>query len=194
MKKLILILFITVAALVSPAVFAVEGRNGENNENDNRIRTEIEQRIERDDDRVRIRIRQEREIENDVNITAGIQQKVEIEGNRFEIIGEVTKVDSDNFTVASQIVFIDVNLVKEFEQKGTLKVGERVEVEGIIIDGRKFAREINVFTNNSQIQIEVKNATQAARARVEIKSRGALDQITELLREILNFLTGQKIS
>lgn len=207
MKKIIYIFFLSIIILSAPLAFAKEGSGGNENENrqedkkeqedrrkvedrkENENRLRIEQRIERDDNRVRIKIEEKRE--NEIEIKDE-QEEVEIKGNNFEIRGEIIKVEKDSFIVASQTIFIDPSLVRNFEQRSILKVGERVKVEGIIIDGKKFAREIKVFRNDQQVEIEVKNATETARAKVEVKSRGPVDQIINLLRQLISLLTGQK--
>lgn len=189
MKKLVFIVLASIFIFASRQAFAVEGRGGGDDDN-NESRIRIEQRIERDDNRVRIRIEKRREQKNELEIEN--EQEVEIKGNNFEITGEISKVDTGSFVVALQTIFVDPNLVQDFEQRGLLKVGERVKVEGIIIDGKKFAREIKVLANNEEVRIEIKNATQAARAKVEVKARGPFDQINDLLRQILNFFTGQR--
>lgn len=182
---ILIILFLT----TNITALAIEGRNGGNGDRDEiRIEQRREERIERDDDRVRIRIRQEirrREEENEVEVRERFEQRVEIRGNEFEIRGEITKIEKDNFVVASQTIFVDPNLVGEFEQKGTLKVGKKVEVKGVIIDGKNFARGIKVFEDNEEIEIEVKNVPEA---KVEIKARGLVEQLNELLDRLLRLL------
>lgn len=190
MKKIIFILLLSIVVLFVPLTLAKDGTNGDGgnknkDENEVRIENRFEQRIERDDDSVRVRILQqvqeEERAENKIEITEPVEQKVEIKGNNFEITGEITKIDKDNFVVTSQTIFIDANLVAEFEQKGTLKVGELVKVEGIIIDGKKFAREIVVLRNNQEDKIEIKNII---RDRVEIK--GNRFEITGEITKIEN--------
>ncbi len=170
------------------SLLAVEGRNGD--ENEVRVEERFEQRIERDDDRVRIeirqRIRQENEAEDEVEIRERIEQKVEIQGNRFEISGRISAIASDNFTIAGNTIFIDPSIVREFEQKGTLKVGEDAKVEGVIVDDKKFAEEIRVFRDDQEMEIKLKQG-----ADVRVRARGPLDQIRDLLNQILNLLRGR---
>lgn len=163
MKKLVLVL-VTLFLLLPVSLMAKEGRTGDDN------------------DRVRIEIKQE-------EVTAEPrEQKVEIQGDRFEIRGMISAIGTDNFTIAGNIIFIDPGLVKEFEQKGTLKVSEQAKVEGKIIDNRKIAEEIKVFGNQQEVNIKIKQIPQQFKA----KARGPLENLRDLLNQLLNLLKGRK--
>ncbi|MCR4305995.1 MAG: hypothetical protein NUV73_02850 [Candidatus Daviesbacteria bacterium] len=175
--KTILLVLITVFLVLPGSVLAVEGR----------IEELFEQRIERDDARVRIeikqRIRQDNESVDALEIREGVGQKVEIQGNRFEITGRISDISGDNFTIAGNTIFIDPSLVREFEQKGALRVDEGAKVEGIIVGNKKFAEEIKVFHDQEEVDIRVKQAQET-----RIRTQGAIENLNDLLNRILSFL------
>lgn len=83
--------------------------------------------------------------------------KVEINANNFEIIGTISSISGSTIVVAGQTIVINPAQVNNFEQKGVLTTGALVKVEGPIVGGTKFAREIKVFgTNGQQVKIEIK--------------------------------------
>lgn len=120
---------------------------------------------------IRIRVRQ----------NVDLEEKVEIEGNEFEIIGKVTAISDNTFTVAGQIVVIDPARVVNFEQKVNLEVGNVVKVEGPIIEGTKFAREIDSFNE----EVEVKVEERGNENRVEVKARGPVEDVRSLFEDLL---------
>ncbi len=93
-----------------------------------RLRVEVRD----DENRVRIEARQEEEEE---------LPDVEIQDNTFEITGEVTAFTEDTVTIDGQTIVIDPS-VADFEQEGTIEVGETIKVEGTIEDGTFMAVEI----------------------------------------------------
>lgn len=120
MKKTTILLPIFALLLLTSAVYAHGDNRGRGRGGDEaRVRVEFEQGFE--------------------------VPKFEIEGQTFEITGEVTSISGNSFVVFGQTVMIDPSRVAEFEQKGILAVGNIVKVEGIIEGGTKFAREIKVL-------------------------------------------------
>lgn len=164
------ILFLII--LLPGVVLAVEGRNGDGDED--RIR--IEER--RDDDRVRIEVRQQIEGRDEDEVR--LENKVEIQGNQFEITGRITAVESDSITISGQQIFIDPNLVGDFKQQGTLAVGKTAKAEGVIIDNRLFAREITTF-NGEEVRIEIKGTPEQLSAR----DRGIFQELLDLINRLL---------
>lgn len=129
----------------------------------NRIRVEA-----RDDgDRVRIELRGP-EVEEEAI------PNIEIEGNTFEITGEVTVFTGGTVTVAGQVITINPGAVANFEQEGTIEVGEVIKVEGIISDGTFLTREIKA----NGVEVEVED---------EVGAAVLGNSLTSLLAQILAF-------
>lgn len=101
----------------------------------------------------KFKIKNEVEVENendeDENVSIPPATKVEIKANEFEIVGTITSISGNTFVVAGQTIVIDPTKVSEFEQKGILATGTTVKVEGPIISGTNFAKEIKVFGSAS---------------------------------------------
>lgn len=126
----------------------------------NRVRVET-----RDDgDRVRIELRgpEVEELE--------ALPDIEIEGNNFEITGEVTAFTGGTVTIDGQTITIDPNQVTNFEQEGTIEVGEVIKVEGFVEDGTLLAREVKA--NGLEVEEPAMNG----------------NTLRELLNQILTFL------
>lgn len=190
MKKIAIVLLAAISLIASPYSFASQGRdggsgrNGNDDGNEAEVRIEERREIRRDDDRVRIEIRQEVRQNDEVN-------EVRVSGNTFEVRGNVTEIFENSFTVSGNQIFVeDTNLLNELTDQGLLKLDEKVKVEGIISDNRKFAREIVIFRDGTEIKIEVKNVP-AVDSEIEIRARGPLDRVTELLQQILSFIRGR---
>ncbi|MBI2074850.1 MAG: hypothetical protein HYT83_03390 [Candidatus Levybacteria bacterium] len=112
-------------------------------------------RIDQRDDRVRVEVRAP-EVEEEAE-EMEVLPNVEIEDNTFEITGEVTSFTADTVTVAGQTITINPNAVPNFEQEGTIEVGEVIKVEGIIAaDGSLIAREIKA--NGVEAEVEAEQA------------------------------------
>lgn len=133
MRRAILLLPILILLITAPTVFA-RGENRGNHGSKNNSRFEL--KIENDDD------------ENEVEEEAA--------GGRFEIKGEITAISQNSFVVLGQSINIDPSKVSKFEQKGILMVGNIAKVEGIVINGTKFAQEINVIgTGQGKFKFEI---------------------------------------
>ncbi|QQG42995.1 MAG: hypothetical protein HYW45_02150 [Candidatus Daviesbacteria bacterium] len=129
----------------------------------NRIRVEARN----DQDRVRIELRGPEEVEALPNI--------EIEGNTFEITGEVIAFTGDTVTIDGQTITINPNLVANFEQEGTIEVGEVIKVEGMVeADGTLLAREIKANG------VEVEEAAIGGNSLMAL-----LDQIRTFLQNLI---------
>jgi hypothetical protein len=90
-------------------------------------------------------------------VLAKEQNKVEINGNKFEIMGSIDSVGTGTFTVAGVTVYVDPTAVPKLEQKGILKVGEKVKTEGLVKDGKNYAMEIMVIgTGQGKFKFEYK--------------------------------------
>lgn len=106
------------------------------------------------------------------------------EGSEFELAGTISSISDDSFVVGGQTITIDISKVEEFEQKGILSVGNSVKVEGIIVDGQKFAEEIKVFgLGGKNLKIEIKNSPD----EVKVEAKGPLDQVINFLKQIFGF-------
>ena len=102
--------------------------------------------------------------------------KFEVEGNTFEITGEVTAFTGGTVTVGGQAVTIDPGAVANFEQEGTIDVGEVIKVEGFVEDGGALtAREIKA--DGVDVEEEVEDGVEVEGANV-----------TSLLNQIIAFL------
>lgn len=155
----------------------VEVRTGEDEPEENRVRVEVRGdganveeainlinqldipddvnrvRIEaRDDqDRVRIELRQP-EVEQVEEVE--LIPNFEVEGNVFEITGEVTAFTGGTVTIGGRTITINPNLVANFEQEGTIEVGEVIKIEGFVqTDGTLLAREIKA--NGAELEANV---------------------------------------
>lgn len=105
------------------------------------------------------------------------------ENSEFEIAGTIASISGNTFTVAGETITIDLSKVEEFKQKGLIAAGNSVKVEGVIIDGQKFAKEIKVFgMGGKNIKIEIKNNSD----EVKIKAKGPFDQIVNFLKQLFN--------
>lgn len=108
-----------------------------------RVRVETRE----DGNRVRIEVRGAEEVEEDI-------PEFEIEGNTFEVTGEVTAFTGGTVTVAGRTITINPGAVANFEQEGTIEVGEVIKVEGVIeADGALLAREIKA--NGVEVEANV---------------------------------------
>lgn len=174
MKRVLLIALL--ALLILPTqISAVEGRNGD--DDDNEVRFEERREIRRDDDRVRIEIRQRIEDDED---ELRIENKVEIQGNQFEITGQITAMGRDSITISGQQIFIDPELVGNFQERGVVAVGKTAKAEGVIIDNKLFAREITTF-NGEEVRIEIKGTPD----QLSTRDRGAFQELVDLINRLL---------
>lgn len=108
--------------------------------------------------------------------------KIKINKSNFEIIGKIDSISGNVIVVAGQTIVIDISKVKNFEQKGILTVGKTVNVEGVIVDGTKFAKEIKVFgASGQEVKIEIKNVP----GEIKVEAKGPLDQILLFLKQLL---------
>jgi len=162
LMKRVLFIIVLAILLLPVQILAVEGRNGDGN----------------DDDRVRIEVRQRQDQEQEIRI----ENRVEIQGNEFEITGQVTAMGRDSITISGQQIFIDPDLVGNFQERGIVAVGSTAKVEGEIRDNKLFAREITVFGGDSlrdEVKIEIKGDTE------QLGSRGALQELMDLINRFL---------
>lgn len=114
--------------------------------------------------------------------------KIEVEdadeGDKFEIAGAIASISGNTFVVAGETITIDISKVKEFNQKGILSAGNSVKVEGVVVDGQKFAQEIKVFGQSGKnIKIEIKNTPD----QVKVEAKGPLNQVILFLKQIFGF-------
>lgn len=134
MKKF-LILFIAALFVLSPAVVFAHKDNGHGS-------SKFEVKIEAEDD----------EDDDDLNLEA--------DGASFEIKGEISAISGNSFTILDQTIVIDPSQVSEFEQKGILAVGNMAKVEGKIINGTKYAKEIKIIgTGQGRFKFEIEGIT-----------------------------------
>ncbi len=128
-------------------------------EDANRVRVETRN----DGDRVRIEIRGAEEAEDEF-------PEFEIEGNTFEVTGIVTAFTGGTVTIDGHVVTINPSAVANFEQEGTIEVGEVIKVEGVVAaDGTLLAREIKANG-------------------VELEANAAGSSVSSLLSQIIAFL------
>lgn len=110
----------------------------------NRVRIEARD----DQDRVRIELREPEVAEVE------LVPNFEVEGNVFEITGEVTAFTGGTVTIGGRTITINPNLVANFEQEGTIEVGEVIKIEGFVqTDGTLLAREIKA--NGAELEANV---------------------------------------
>lgn len=88
---------------------------------------------------------------NSVSISqsGGDENKVVIKNNNFELTGTITESTDNGFRVSGQKVYIDKSKVSNFSQSGSLIVGSKVNVSGIVISGALYAQKINVSNASS---------------------------------------------
>lgn len=170
----------------------IEVRTGEDEPEENRVRVELRGegasaaealnlvqgldlpdeigrlRIEERDGRVRVEVRgpEAAEVEE-----VEALPNFEIEGNTFEVTGEVTSFTGGTVTVGGHTISINPGAVANFEQEGTIEVGEVIKVEGFVAaDGSLLAREVKADGLEVEVEDEVTGAS-----------------LTSLLNQILAF-------
>lgn len=130
-------------------------------------------RIDQRNDRVRVEVRAP-EVE-DIDEAQALPN-IEIKGSTFEITGEVTATGSSTVTIGGKTIIIDPNQVQNFEQEGTIEVGEVIKVEGIVKeDGTLLAREIKA----NGVEVRAQGTVVSDNSLKTI-----LEQILALLRSI----------
>ena len=127
-----LILLLAALALFSPtAIFAHKDKHAGS--------SKFEVKIESEDDE-----------EDEFNLGIG--------GQRFQIRGEISLISGNSFTILDQTIVVDPSAVSEFKQKGILKVGNTAKVEGKIINGTKYAKEIKIIgQGQGRFKFEIKS-------------------------------------
>lgn len=114
--------------------------------------------------------------------------------SRFRLDGEITALAESSFKVGGEEVFVNPGAVADFKQKGILKLGKRVKVEGVIIDGLKYAREIMLVGEGQgrfQIQFESNQGVGLSfPAEVKLKAVGSLESVKTFLKQILEYFDG----
>lgn len=149
----------------------IEVRSNEANDDVNRVRIEARS----GEDRVRIEARDAEEAEDEL---AGL----EINGNTFEITGAVTAFSGGSVTIDGRTITINPSLVTNFEQEGTIEVGETIKVEGMVAaDGALLAREIKADG------IEVEEASVSGQL-TRVNLEGNLQLLTSLFNQIMALL------
>lgn len=126
--------------------------------------------------------------ENKTEVEIKDEERVRIKGEEFRIDGAVSamSVAENSFVIANRTIFIDPTKVERFRQKGVLSVGARVKVEGVVIDGKSFAEDINVIgTGQGRFQIKVDQQEN----EISVKVRGAMNQILNFFKSIMVVLT-----
>lgn len=149
MKKYLLVSMLVLSLTLPPAILA---KDGDDHQGDNPAKIENEnQEIETEPG------------ENHNLSTPVPGSRVEIHNNQFEVSGTIDSISGNSFVAAGQTIIIDPTQVSEFEQKGVLTIGNRVKVEGVIVNGADFAREITVLgTGQGELKVEVKNVPSAS--------------------------------
>ena len=132
MRKILLLLLVTFALFSPAVVFAHKDKD----EDSSKFQVNIEAEDDENDD-------------DDVNLEVG--------GSSFEIRGEIDSISGNSFTILGQTIVVDPSQISEFKQKGILKVGSMAKVEGKIINGTKYAKEIKVIgTGQGRFKFEIK--------------------------------------
>lgn len=201
MKKYLLFAVLTLLLVAVPGVYARQGSDDSSGSSssgrDGGEKAEDRSgRDEGDDSRVEIRIENEAEDEVENEVENEVEDKFEARDNEFEVRGEITQISNNNFTVLGQTIVVDPSQVMEFRQKGILQVGQRVKVEGVIVNNTKFATEIRIDNEEEEgVRVEVRSVPTLTPSvvptltpRVDIRVRGSLDSINGLLQQILDFL------
>lgn len=183
MKKGILTILLLSFLLTVPSVstLAKEGSDGKSGRNGDQVKIASEDEDDEDEDIDHDIAELEAEDDED-------EFEIEIEdadeGSEFEIAGTITSISGNTFAVGGETITIDISKVEEFEQKGILTVGNSVKVEGIIVDGQKFAQEIKVFgVGGKNLKIEIKKTP----AEVKVEAKGPIDQVILFLKQIFGF-------
>ena len=134
-----LILLLAALALFSPtAIFAHKDKHAGS--------SKFEVKIESEDDE-----------EDEFNLGIG--------GQSFQIRGEISLISGNSFTILDQTIVVDPSAVSEFKQKGILKVGNTAKVEGKIINGTKYAKEIKIIgQGQGRFKFEIKSIALSAQS------------------------------
>src|SRR3990167_6972473 len=136
MKKILILLF-AAFALFSPAVVLA---HKDKDDNSSKFQLKIESHDQDDDE------------DDNGNLEVG--------GSGFEIRGEISSISGNSFTILGQTIVVDPSQISEFKQKGILKVGSMAKVEGKIVNGTKYAKEIKVIgTGQGRFKFEIEGVT-----------------------------------
>lgn len=193
LNKLTIALISFLMVLVnSTAVLAREGNSGhEDGRSEDRVRIEVRAnedepgenrvRFEARDNGSRVRI-EARDADEATEEAREELPGVEITGNTFEITGMVTAFTGGTVTINGRMITINPSSVTNFEQEGTITVGETIKVEGMVAaDGTLLAREIKA--DGTRVE-EASASSQMTRVNLE----GNLDRLTALFNQILALL------
>lgn len=137
MNKLLPVsLFISVLVFLQANSVLANSQN-----NAKKDQAEIESKIYKDYDE-----QEDEDTENDENEIKDEFNKVKtiINKHEFVIRGKISAFDANSLTVNSQLIKIDPNITKEAKREGALSVGAVVKVEGRVIKGILYAKEIKV--------------------------------------------------
>ncbi len=193
-NRFLAILFLSFLLIIS-SVSALAKEGGDSSKSDSsKVETKDSDGDQRGSGKLEVKNEKPEFDQNDVNeLEAGDNEdefeikieatpKIEIKDNKFETTGVISSISGNSFVVGDQTITIDISQVKKFEQKGILTVGKTVKVEGVIVNGTKFAKEIKVFEIGGQeVKIEIKNTPN----QVKIEAKGPIDQIIFFFKQIL---------
>lgn len=134
----------------------------------------------------------ENKVENKAEVEIKEEQRVQVKREEFKIDGTTSTISiaENSFVIAGRTIFIDPVKVGKFRQKGVLAIGSRVKVEGVVIDGKSYAEDINVVgtgQGNSQIKVD------QAENEISIKVKGSMNQILNFFKSIMVFLTTKPV-
>ncbi len=132
-----------------------------------------------------------------------------ISARHFVVTGTVAALTTTSLTVNGQTIFLDPTKVHQIVENGTIKVGSRIHVEGVVLGGKLYAQEVNIqggeeeattsTTSSAYLHtiVRVGGATtsatptassSAALTNLTASLQSATHQLTSVLDQILSFL------
>lgn len=114
-----------------------------------------------------------------INDHTKFELKFDQDTQQFDIRGEITAAAGNNFVVSGQTIFIDPSQIKEFEQKGIIAVGKRINVIGTGAGRFKFE------TENQPLSV---GTTSSSNIQIKVKANGPIQQVETFLEQILALL------
>lgn len=147
MKKLIPVFAITVI-LLTQAIVASYGK--ENNEQNNvqSIKTEVKQNNGNAGIKVKNQVIEPTIVDEQIEENKNRVKFLEKKNDEFKIWGPIQAFSASSITIDGKTITIDPNITEKFKQVGALSIGMYVKIEGVIINEIFYAEKIVVDQRN----------------------------------------------
>lgn len=116
-------------------------------QSDTDIRVETDGNFDSDDS-TSIEVREESGFNGSIETR---EEKLNVKGNGFEISGKVTDVSDNSFVISGNEIFVDTILRKTTQD--SIRVGQTVRVEGLIVNNKMFAEDVMILRGNQFVEI-----------------------------------------